>query len=187
MIKLSFFTITFVLFHFLASSGLVVFAEARDKTVTAEVEFRVIGAQENQIGAMVPNARILIVDNKGNLLRSGLTNKDGIWRVLITTEIDPRFTMVEKMSTVTAITIANGFNEAIIFDVPVKSDAVQVIVLSPLKRNSRNEPTYSLGMLHRLTVIPLIDTYAKQAGLIRVNSIEGDPDSPHWSPTFGKP
>ncbi|MFM1653893.1 hypothetical protein ACI7RC_17565 [Brevibacillus sp. B_LB10_24] len=169
--------------YLLFAADNVVFAEIpTDSTVTSTVEFRVLGP-----GVMVPNTRILIVDNKGHLISSGLTDKNGIWKVLLTVDIDPRFSMVEKMGTVTAISIANGYKEDIIFDVPVRKDAVQIVSLSPLVKNTRNEPTYSLGMLHRLTVFPLIDIYAKQEGLARENSIEGDLDSPHWSPNIVNP
>ena len=66
----------------------------------------------------IPNARLIIIDYKGNIVANGLTDSKGQWNIKINTPIDPRFP-TKNMGVVTVITVANGFNEFIKFNVPV--------------------------------------------------------------------
>lgn len=152
--------------------------------VSGTVEFRAI----EQLAAepwyrVIAGARILVIGPDGKLLTTGATNHEGRWITQVTVPADQRFSPSRTLGTVTAMVVANGYIERIFFDVPVADEgAVQVVALSPIKPDQRNEPGYELGMLHRLWVLPLLDHYAEQAGLGKQPVVEGDWNSPHWGP-----
>lgn len=152
--------------------------------VSGTTEFRVIHELTQEPWSKpIPGARILVIGPHGHLLATGLTNQEGRWPASLTVPTDPRFAPSATLGTVTAIAIAEGYIERIFFDVPVIAHgALQVMSLTPIIPNQRNEPGYELGMLHRLWFLPLLDHYAGQAGLGKQPPVPGDWNSPHWSP-----
>ena len=143
-----------------------------------QIEFRVSAANLQQIR----DARIIVIDDRGNILGSGLTNGAGIWTVSVPLHPDPRFPEARDIDTVTAIAIAKGYNEQAVFEVPVSSHAVQPIILYPISAEHRNEPTVSLGNIHRHDVIGMINHYAKKLNLRRQPSVANEVDYAPWSP-----
>lgn len=148
------------------------------------MEFRAIEQlSEKPWYSVISGARILVIGPEGTLLKTGTTNEAGKWITRVAVPADQRFSPSRRLGTVTAIAVANGYIERLFFDVPVTEEgAVQVVTLSPIKPHQRNEPGYEIGMLHRLWVPPLLDYYAAQAGLGKQPTVEGDWNSPHWSP-----
>jgi hypothetical protein len=155
------------------------------EAITGTTEFRVIEKIEHDPWyKVIVGARILVIGPDGRLMTTGLTNREGKWPAQLTVPVDRRFAPSHTLGTVTAIAVADGYVERLSFDVPVAPEgAVQVMSLQPIRPHQRNEPGYELGMLHRLLVLPLLDHYATQAGLGRQPSVEGDWNSPHWSPS----
>ncbi len=86
------------------------------------------------------------------------------------------------MGTVTAIAVARGFNEQIVFDVPVAPGEVQPITLLEAKSGQRNEPFATLGHLHRLIYAQVIDRYARQAHLGKQPPIAREFQYAPWGP-----
>jgi hypothetical protein len=157
--------------------------------VKGTLEFRLIEQLPQEPWySVIAGARILVIGPDGTLLKTGVTNESGEWIAEVTVPADQRFSPSRTLGTVTALAVANGYIERIFFDVPVTEEgAVQVVTLSPIKPHQRNEPGYELGMLHRLWVLPLLDRYAEQAGLGKQPPVEGDWNSPHWSPEVTPP
>ncbi|MCY0894360.1 MAG: hypothetical protein OWR52_12790 [Acidibacillus sp.] len=141
------------------------------------VEFRVSNVQMKR----VDGARVLIIDDRGKLIQSGLTNREGVYDARIATPLDRRFVPVKKMGTVTAILFADGYNESIVFDVPVQSGQVQPVMLNPIVQNQRNEPTIMLGNIHRHTYIGLVSYYAELQKLKKQPPIPGEQNYAPWS------
>lgn len=140
----------------------------------------------------IPNARLIIIDYKGNIVTNGLTDSKGQWNIKINTPIDPRFP-TKNMGVVTVITVADGFNEFINFNVSVNEHGNRAgkaaITLRPIKPDARNEPSFNAGF-HRFTVFEMLDFYAKQIGLVKQKQIQGaegfgEVDMP-WSATSKK-
>jgi hypothetical protein len=107
--------------------------------------------------------RLIVVDRNGLVMANGLTDSKGEWSVKINALIDPRFPS-KKMSVVTVITVADGFNEDIRFDVPVNEHGdgfgkLSVVFLRPIKPDARNEPTFD-GDFHRFTVFDMLENWA---------------------------
>lgn len=86
------------------------------------------------------------------------------------------------MGIVTAIAIANGYNEQVIFEVPVQKHAVESIMMMPIRPNHRNEPTMTVGSIHRHDLSRMINAYAAKVGLKRQDPIPGEQDYAPWSP-----
>ena len=145
---------------------------------TEQIEFRVAAANLQNIR----DARVIVIDDRGNVLGSGLTNGAGIWSIALPLHVDPRFAEARSIGTVTAIAIANGYNEQAVFEVPVSSHSVQPIILYPISSEHRNEPTISLGNIHRHDVIGMINHYAKKLNLKRQPSVANEVDYAPWSP-----
>lgn len=123
---------------------------------------------------------------------NGLTDIKGEWRVKINIPIDPRFP-IKKMGEVTVITVADGFNEYIKFNLPVNEHGDgagrATVVLRPIKPDNRNEPSFD-AEFHRFTVFGMLDYYAKEVGLVKQKQIQGaegfgEVDMP-WSATLNK-
>ncbi len=146
--------------------------------IKASVEFRVASQDSKEI----PGARVIVIDKSGKILNSGLTNQKGIWDAALTVEQDSRFKDVKQLGTVTTICVAKGYNEDITFEVPVHEGAVQPIILRQINGKARNEPTRSLGNLHRHTIVDLMNHYAEQYGLSKQAPINSDPGRTQWSP-----
>lgn len=148
-------------------------------TRTGHVEFRV-GTPESKL---VSGARIIIVNPEGKVVSTGLTNASGVWDASLPYQDDARYEQVDPRGIVTAIVVATGYNEQAVFEVPVQQDTVvQPIVLFPLSPNQRNEPTASLGNIHRFTLMNFINRYAKQVGLKRQTPITGNHGYAPWGP-----
>jgi hypothetical protein len=123
----------------------------------------------------IPNARLIIIDCKGKIAANGLTDSKGEWRIKLNTPIDPHFP-TKNMGVLTVITVADGFNEFIKFNVPVNEHGdgtgKAVVVLRPVKPDARNEPSFN-AEFHRFTVFDMLDYYAKQVGLVKQQQIQG--------------
>ncbi len=145
---------------------------------TVTVEFRVASVKMKKLDG----ARILVIDDRGKVIESGVTSREGVWDAHFVTPLDRRFLPVKKMGTVTAILFADGYNEAIIFDVPVEQGQIQPVMLNPIVPNQRNEPTAQLGAIHRHTYMELIRHYAELQKLKKQPPIPGEVDYAPWGP-----
>ena len=125
---------------------------------------------------------MLVIANDGRLLADGVTGASGAWRVPLTVPVDPRFATVKAMGTVTAVVVARGFNEQIVFDVPVAQGDVQPVMLQEARARQRNEPFATLGDMHRLVYAQVIDRYARQAHLRRQAPVAGEFEYAPWGP-----
>lgn len=88
----------------------------------------------------IKNARIILInDINGNIIKTGITDKNGTWKTKITVNRDLKF-KDRKMGTITTIAVANGYNETIHFNVPVNElgehfTSRERIILIPLNKN----------------------------------------------------
>lgn len=155
-------------------------ASAQQRTTTAAVRFRVVSAEDFRV---LPGARVIVVGEDGRIITSGLTNSEGIWSPSLTVPLDPRF---KDIGIVMAIGIANGHNENVVFEVPVKQGTVQPITLYPIQPRLRNEASASLGQLHHLDVIGTVNRYAQMLGLAKQPGITGEFGYSPWSPALKK-
>ena len=151
---------------------------AQQCTATATVRFRVVSAEDFKV---LPGARVIVVGDDGRIIISGLTNTEGTWSPSLTVPLDPRF---KDIGIVTAIGIANGHNENVVFGVPVKQGTVQPITLYPIQPRLRNEASASLGQLHHLDVIEIVNRYAQMLGLSKQTAIVGEFGYSPWSPVL---
>lgn len=153
-------------------------AFAQQRVITDTVQFRVVSATD--FGSL-SGARVIVVAKDGRLLKTGLTNPQGIWSTSLTVLLDPRF---KDIGIVTAICVANGHNENVVFEVPVKQGTVQLITLYPIKPRLQNEASATLGQLHHLDVIDIVNKYAQEIGLTRQPAIAGELGYAPWGPTL---
>ncbi|MHB1627951.1 MAG: hypothetical protein ACYCVB_06195 [Bacilli bacterium] len=142
------------------------------------VEFRVADPGLKPI----PGARVAIVGQSGEVLGTGLTNSVGMWKAKITVKPDPRFVSSGKLGTVAALVTAAGYNEMLLFEVPVDQGQVQVqpVILNPIQTGQRNEPVAALGNIHRHAYMRLIDDYAQRIKLVRQPAIKGEQGYAPW-------
>lgn len=147
-------------------------------SATATVEFRVASVQQQNI----VDAEIIVIDENGDILARGRTDAMGKWLCSVPWKVDPRFDDVRPVRTVTAIVVATGYNEHVLFEVPVRPHAVQPVLMTPVGANRRNEPTYGLGNLHRTEIQKMVDSYAKQSGLKRQQPVPGEEGYAPWGP-----
>ncbi|MBP1962493.1 hypothetical protein [Paenibacillus aceris] len=164
------------------------YAEATMASDSAEVNLHVkvstlldgYGTQENPISEKsfepIPNARLIVIDRRGSITATGLTDSKGEWSIRLHTPIDPRFPS-KKMGVVTVITVADGFNEFINFDVPVNEhgngEGKVSVTLRRIRMDARNEPSFDSAAFHRFTVFEMLDDYAKEVGLVRQKQLKG--------------
>jgi hypothetical protein len=153
-------------------------ASAQPRTITATVQFRVVSAADF---SALRGARVIVVGSDGRMLRTGLTDARGQWSVPLTVPLDPRF---GDIGIVTAVCVANGHNENVVFEVPVKQGTVQPVTLYPVRPRLRNEASASLGQLHHLDVISIVDRYAQELGLARQPGIVGEQGYSPWGPVI---
>jgi hypothetical protein len=133
----------------------------------------------------ISEARFIVIDRNGKIIKTGLSNKKGEWIVPLSTEVDPRFP-TKQMATITLITIAKGFNELVFFNVSVKEHGNGKggisVTLHKVDPSRRNEPQFlNAELIHRFTIFDTLDYYAKLLGLTRqpqidVHSIQWGPD-----------
>lgn len=163
--------------------------------VKEEMEFRVNYIKEEQAGifnyslddiSYIPlkQARIIVIDDvNGEIIKSGFTDNNGLWKTDIIVNKDSRFKNKE-LGTVTTITIADGFNETIHFNVPVNEFGTftsgDIILLHAINPKGRNEPHYDGTRFHRFTVFEMLDDYAERMGLTRQPPF--NIETPPWSP-----
>lgn len=143
---------------------------------TTKVEFRLASPDLKKISG----GRIIVIDDTGKVVSTGLTDSQGTWQATVPVEEDPRFKSVRTMGTVTALALAQGYNEEAVFEVPVFAGSVQPIMMIPLSTGRRNEPGYTLGNLHRQDVIRMIDAYAKELDLTKQPPIPGEQGYAPW-------
>ncbi|MBX6351697.1 MAG: hypothetical protein IRZ10_00060 [Thermoflavifilum sp.] len=144
--------------------------------VSAPVSFRVFSGKD---WTPVRDAEVVVIGRDGQVLTRGRTDAQGTWRTSLTAPLDPR---LPRMGAVTALVVARGYNETVIFDVPVKPDTVQPVTLWPIVPGLRNEPTAVLGNIHRLDVIELVNRYARQLGWVKQAPIPGEQGYAPWGP-----
>jgi hypothetical protein len=144
-----------------------------ENLVKAKLDVDVYSRTNNE---SISGSRIIVIDRNGAMLSNGFTDSKGIFSTNIEAEKDQRFSSM-NMALVTVIAIADGFNEHIIFDLPVNEHGTEsgkaVIKLSPINPDWRNEPTFELWSFHRFTVFGMLDDYAKKLGLHRQKPIKG--------------
>ncbi|WDL95797.1 hypothetical protein [Alicyclobacillus sp. ALC3] len=133
-------------------------------------------------GKRVSGARVIVLDPDGDIVTTGLTDATGEWGAPVPIQVDGRFASVRRMGTVAAIVVATGYNEQVIFTIPVLPHAVQPVILNPITPGARNEPLATLGNLHRQDVRVLIDTYANKLGLKRQPPVHGEYGYAPWGP-----
>ncbi|MED4784682.1 hypothetical protein [Brevibacillus choshinensis] len=135
----------------------------------------------------IKNARFIVIDRSGEIVATGLSDLNGEWIVPLVIERDPRFP-TKQMGTITLITVANGFNENLLFNVPVNEHGNgkgrASVSLRPVEPNRRNEPSYLNAPVHRFTMFDTLDYYAKKLGLKR--QLQIDPHSLQWSPEISQ-
>ncbi|QQE77693.1 hypothetical protein [Alicyclobacillus sp. SO9] len=146
------------------------------------LDFHVINANQQNISG----ARVICIDPDGKVLRSGITNKKGDWTCRIPLQPDPRFDEAREMGIITAMAVAKGYNESVVFEVPVVNQAQQPITMEPIRPNRRNEPTYALGNLHRHDILKMVDDYAKQLKLKKQPPVAGEQGYSAWGPDIQK-
>ena len=102
---------------------------------------------------------------------------------------DPLFPN-RQMGEVTIITVANGYNEQIDFRVPINEfndhTAKDSVSLWIVDSKRRNEPRFTNGSYHRLTVYEMLDEYANQVGLTKQNIKMDVGAEPPWGPDLKK-
>lgn len=131
----------------------------------------------------IQNARIMVIAPDGNVVATGFTNSSGVWTASLPNHPqDPRFEAVRKIGIATAIVLANGYNEEVVIDVPVDVRAIQPVILRPIQSSKRNEPHVSIGNLHRLDIMRMVDVYARKFNLKRQPPISGERGESPWSP-----
>ncbi|MGG1552246.1 hypothetical protein [Paenibacillus ferrarius] len=143
--------------------------------------------------ASITGARVIAIDAEGAILAQGLTDRQGEWQADIAVPRDLRFAK-KNMGMVTLITVADGYNENVTFDVPVNQfdDGVvsAVVTLRPIRADERNEPSFN-AQLHRFTVFEMLDDYANRVGLVKQKPSASsgglrEPEMP-WSAEIRKP
>lgn len=164
-----------------------------NNTITSDMVFKVKYFIEGSVvisdKSYVPikNARIILIDdNTGVIMQSGLTDEKGIWKTTVSVNRDPRFKN-RKIGTITVITVADGYNETINFNVPVNEYKNTInhktIIMNPIVAERRNEPSYKNGEFHRFTVFDMLDYYAE------IHGLKKQPENQnygmhHWSPSL---
>lgn len=156
--------------------------EIKNEIKNASVEFRVSSPNLKSING----ARIIVIGDNGDIMANGTTNTSGIWSTTLRVKQDPRFSNVRQMGTVTAIVVADGYNEEAVFEVPVFPGSIQPVTMAPIQPNHRNEPIKDLGNLHRHDLTRMIDQYAKELGLSKQTAIQGEQGYSSWSPHWAQ-
>lgn len=151
---------------------------ARGPMISAEVEFRISTPEQKRVSG----ARVIVVAANGKVIATGVTGSDGKWSAKLRVKKDARFAPVQSMGTVTALIVARGYNEEVLFEVPVYSGAVQPVVLRPVQTGVRNEPGAELGNLHRMILMGIVDHYAQLAKLQKQQPIPGEQNYSPWGP-----
>ncbi|RIV22822.1 hypothetical protein D2Q93_08955 [Alicyclobacillaceae bacterium I2511] len=118
-------------------------------------------------GKHVAKAKVILVGENGKIIQSGDTNPQGQWVTHLTYHADPRLSMTRPLGTTTALVFAKGYNETVVFEVPLGQSSVAPVTLTPFVLGQRNEPQATLGNLHHILVADMLDYYAAQLGIAR--------------------
>lgn len=149
---------------------------------TGEIEFRV-GSPKTTV---IAGARVIVINLDGKVLSSGLTDSTGTYRTTAPFYITEWNENLKTKGIVTAIAVANGFNEQVVFVVPITKHTVQPIILQPITPNARNFPSASLGNIHPQDLRGFVMHYAEELKLTHQPPIPGDPGYLPWSPVQKK-
>jgi hypothetical protein len=160
-----------------------VFAETNENTISAILTAKVATTSDEN-GKPIRNARIIVINARGEIIGTDLTNSEGTTKIPVTVQKDPKFPM-KNMGEVTVIAVSNGFNEHINFSVPINEyndhTARVYIPLRKIDPNRRNEPQFLHGNFHRFTVFKMLDYYAEKIGLKRQEISVDIGKEPPWS------
>jgi hypothetical protein len=131
---------------------------------------------------VIRGARVIVLLHDGQIASSGLTDSSGRWSARV-----PYYEVQwnEHFSTkgvVNAIVVANGYNEQVVFVIPITAHTVQPVVLQPTVANGRNLPSTSLGNIHQHNLQNFVNRYAELMGLKRQAPIPDDLGYAPWSP-----
>ncbi|SFC34741.1 hypothetical protein [Bacillus sp. UNCCL81] len=176
-------------FIFFSSSHLALAEKLNEVSATLTVQVSPAADPSGESGQPIKGARIIVINSLGKVLGTELTDSKGIAKINVTVMKDPRFTK-KQMGEVTVIAVANGYNEQIDFSVPINEfndhmakDSVSLMIVDPKRRN---EPQFTNGSYHRLTVFEMLDDYAKQIGLSKQNITMDAGAEPPWGPNLKK-
>ncbi|UPM56292.1 hypothetical protein [Gottfriedia acidiceleris] len=176
-------------FIFLSSSQLTLAAKLNEVSATLTVQVGPTATSSGETGQPIKGARVIIINSLGKILSTELTDSKGIAKINVLVNKDPLFPN-RQMGEVTIITVAKGYNEQIDFRVPINEfndhtakDSVSLWIVDPKRRN---EPRYTNGSYHRLTVYDMLDDYANQVGLTKQNIKMDVGAEPPWGPDLKK-
>lgn len=143
-----------------------------------DIEFRVGSPRTTVIGG----ARVIVLRHDGKIISSGLTDSSGTWNAKVPfyqVEWNEHFS---TQGVVNAIVIANGYNEQVVFVIPITAHTIQPVILQPVVLNGRNMPSASLGNIHQHNLRHFVARYAEKVGLKRQAPVPGDFDYAPWGP-----
>ncbi|MEH7614028.1 hypothetical protein [Gottfriedia acidiceleris] len=176
-------------FIFLSTSQLTLAEKLNEVSATLTVQVGHTADPSGETGQPIKGARVIVINSLGKVLGTELTDSNGIAKINVTVKKDPLFPK-KQMGEVTIITVANGYNEQIDFSVPINEfndhlakDSVSLLQVDPKRRN---EPRFTNGSYHRLTVFEMLDDYAKKVGLTKQNITVNPGAEPPWGPNLKK-
>ncbi|MES9685800.1 hypothetical protein ABWK22_23425 [Gottfriedia acidiceleris] len=176
-------------FIFLSISQLTLAEKLNEVSATLTVQVGPSADSSGESGQPIKGARIIVINSLGKVLGTELTDSKGIAKIKVTVKKDPLFPK-KQMGEVTIITVANGYNEQIDFSVPINEfndhtarDSVSLWIVDPKRRN---EPRFTNGSFHRLTVYEMLDDYAKKVGITKQNITMDAGAEPPWGPNLKK-
>ncbi|GMA56459.1 hypothetical protein C7445_101194 [Alicyclobacillus sacchari] len=165
-----------LLFCLLAPTGAS--ALVVDSGHKGDIEFRV----GSSTSTVVANARVIVINHEGSIVATGLTNAQGTWDAKVPMYKADWNKKFEAKGVVSAIVVADGFNEQAVYIIPITEHTVQPVILQPIQANRRNAPSTSLGNFSTHDLKRYIDRYASELKLKRQAPIPGDPEYAPWSP-----
>jgi len=145
-----------------------------------EVEFRV----GSSASTVIKGARVIVILHDGKVIATGRTDAEGRWTTRVPFYQVQWNTEFSTKGIVNAIVIADGYNEQVVFVIPITAHSIQPVVLQPVVPNGRNLPSASLGNIHQHTLRHFVDYYAELLGLQRQKGVPGDFDYAPWSPEY---
>ncbi|MFF2875977.1 hypothetical protein ACFVR2_06595 [Gottfriedia sp. NPDC057991] len=174
-------------FIFFSSSQLALSEKLNGVSATLTVQVGPTADSSSETGQPIKGARVIVINSLGKVLGTELTNSKGIAKLNVIVNKNPLF-QKKQMGEVTIITVANGYNEQIDFSVPINEfndhtakDSVSLLIVDPKRRN---EPRFTNGSYHRLTVFEMLNDYAKQVGLTKQNITMDTGAEPPWGPNL---
>lgn len=110
---------------------------------------------------------IILIGSDGQIIDTIVTDKHGIAKKRIKSQIDERFSSNYNKNgiTITAIAFKDGYREAVLFEANFTEDEEnQNIEMTPIIEGQRNEPEVRLGNIHHLLILSFVDKYGKIIG-----------------------